>query len=707
MKYLFKTIGNDNAIRKSKFCIFLLFALNISLLTAQGKYDFIGNQQPMRIGAYYYPEQWPESQWERDMKKMADLGFEFTHFAEFAWGLLEPEEGVYDFGWLDRAIDIAGNNGLKVIMCTQPCTPPAWLANKHPEILLMTEHYNQREHGTRANMSIANDLFREYTEKITREVAIRYGNNPHVTGWQLENEPYGHKDYSPASQEKYRQWLRNKYQSIDNLNAAWGTAFWSQHYNNFEQIRIPTLHFTGWGINPHQMQDYNRYNADIVADFLDFQARILKEHIADFQWITTNYISHIEGADARRTKELDFSSYTCYLVYGDANIGDLGFRIGWPQGIDFGVAFHKPIGGVTGIMELQPGQVNWAQINPQVLPGAIRMWLWNAWGAGNNYVCTYRFRQPLSGSEQFHHGIMRPDGVTLSVGGKEYVQFIEEFNKIANAQPGSAAEPQWRNRIRTAIHWTHDNRWDLNGHKQTSKWNSMDHMFKYFDIVRSTGAPFEFVDHNTDLSAFQYLIIPAHQMVNQELVANWEEFARNGGTIIMSPRTGMKDMNGHLWEDVWAKPVSDLIGAEIDFYDVLPENVSGKIMYKKARHNWEIWADVMIPGQGTEVLATYDDQYYKGKAAVVSRNVGKGKVIYIGVDTQKGDLEKMIVRDIYKTSGAPIKDLAEGVYYHFRDGVHVAVNYSSTTAKLDIPSTAKLLLGTRNLPPAGVTVWRE
>ena len=555
------------------FYVFSQFYLCFSVAVAQNhKYSFVGNNQPMRIGAYYYPEQWPENQWERDLKRMAELGFEFTHFAEFAWSRLEPEDGKFDFEWLDRAVEIAGNNGLKVIMCTQSCTPPAWLVEKHPDVLLENEMYFRREIGTRASMSFANDTFRYYVERITRKIARHYGNNPNVIGWQLHNEPYGHKDYSPASQEKFRKWLQGKYLSVENLNSDWGNAFWSQEYNHFGQIRIPTEHYTGWGINPAQLLDYNRYNADMVADFLDFSTRILKEYVSSDQWITTNYISHIENADARRTNELDFSSFTCYLVYGDPGIGDLGFRIGWPQGIDFGTAFYKQIGGHTGIMELQSGQVNWSKVNPQVQPGAVRMWLWNAWSAGNNFVCTYRFRQPVFGFEQFHHGIMNPDGITLSQGGKEYAQFIQEFKQLKKHEQGNVAASV---PLKIAMLWTHENRWDIENHKQTNKWNTMGHMFRYFDIARSTGLPIEFIDEYTDLTDFQFLIVPSLQMLDSALVQKWYEFAENGGNIIISCRTGIKNKKGHLWEVEWAAPINGLIGSRINFYDVLPKGVSG------------------------------------------------------------------------------------------------------------------------------------
>ncbi len=357
-------------------------------------------------------------------------------------------------------------------------------------------------------------------------------------------------------------------------------------------------------------------------------------------------------------------------------------------------------------MELQPGQVNWGEINPQVMPGAVRMWIWDAFAAGNNYVCTYRFKQPLFGFEQFHHGILKTDGETLSQGGKEYVQFIEEYNNIKNELDNDAELPAHLKEINTAILWTHDNRWNLNIDNRTSKWNTMQELYKYFDIARSVGAPIELVDKNTPLDEFKVLIVPAYQILEKETVDKWEQFVENGGSLVLTYRTGIKDKNNHLWEGRWAEPINDLIGANIEFYDLLPNDVSGEVSYNDDTFKWEIWADILSPGNNTEVLATYADQYYKGKAAVVSRKIGKGTVTYIGVATKSGNLEKNIIRQAYREVSDQIFDLPVGVYVHWRDGIYVAVNYSSRVHELDINEKPKFLLGTKKIAPGGVCIWK-
>lgn len=226
-------------------------------------------------GAYYYPEHWDESQWERDFKQMHDLGFEFTHFAEFAWAQLEPEEGKYDFSWLDKAVALAAKYDLKVIMCTSTATPPVWLSRKYPEILIKNENGTVLDHGARQHASFASPVYRELAYKMIEKLAQHYGNDSRIIGWQLDNEPAIQFDYNPKAELAFLDFLREKYHhDIKALNDAWGTAFWSEVYSSFDEITLPKT--AQMFMNHHQILDYRRFAASQTNDFLNEQCLLIK-----------------------------------------------------------------------------------------------------------------------------------------------------------------------------------------------------------------------------------------------------------------------------------------------------------------------------------------------------------------------------------------------------------------------------------------------
>lgn len=693
---------------RKQFLILLLVLMSGLTVKSQSANRFFPDKDLITTGIYYYPEHWNENQWERDIKKISDMGFEFVHIAEFAWFKMEPEEGKYDFAWLDKVVNLCAKYHLKVVMCTPSATPPAWMRVNYPETFIMDGHYIRAENGTRGLGSIVNPQYRTFVEKIVTEMARRYGQNKNVTGWQIDNEPPANADYSPSSQEAFRQWLKNKYKTIDALNIAWGTAFWSQWFNNFDQVIIPNTNLVGWwGNNPHALLDFKRYCADAQAEFLDFQASVLRNFISKNQYITTNYTAVCTGADSRRTKKLDFATYTAYPNGGSDNTGDQGFRLGNSKVILFASEYYKSVGGVSGVMEIQPGQVNWGGYNPLLLPGTVRMWLYHAFAAGGKLACSYRFRQILYGPEQYHAGVILTDGVTPSQGGEDYMQFMKEIKELRKQYRPEAKMPGKLAARATAIIWNLENYWTIDRQKQTFQWDTWNYPVKFLELGKSLGAPVDVVSETTDLSKYKVVIVPAYEMADSALVKKWNDYAEGGGHLIVTCRTATKDRAGHFWEGEIAAPISGLIGAHVKTTDMLSSYKNGDVLMKSNHYNWNNWADLLVADKNTEVLATYDNQFYKGKAAVVKHKIGKGSVTYIGVDTDDSKLEKDILRDIYHETGATTEDYPQGVYVYWRDGFYIALNYSSANYSMNLPASAKILVGEKVLEPAGVLVWSE
>ncbi len=693
MKYLIKLIA-------------LVFI--VSQVKGQNALGFFPKENLITTGIYYYPEQWSENQWDRDIKTIAEMGFEFVHIAEFAWFKMEPVEGKYEFSWLDKVVQLCEKYHLKIVMCTPSAITPTWVRVNYPETFIMYGNYIRGENGTRGLGSIVNTKYRMFVKNIVTEMAKRYGKNKNITGWQLDNEPPAIPDYSPSSQEAFRQWLKKKYTTIDALNIAWGAAFWSQWLNNFEQVIIPNTTLVGWwGNNPHALLDFKRYCADAQADFLDFQATILRNNILHTQYITTNYTAVCTGADARRTKKLDLATYTAYPNGGNANLGEQGFRLGNHKDVLFASAFYKSVGDITGVMEMQIGPVGWGTYNSQLLPGTLRMWLYHNFGAGAQLACSYRFRQPLFGAEQNEVSIIKTDGVTASQGGEEYMQFNKEMQELRKQYQPNAKMPEKLLSKSTAILWNLENYWSIDRQKITQQWDAWNYPIKFLEITKSLGAPTDVIAETDDFSKYRFLIVPAYDLVDSALVKKWETYVANGGNLIVTCRTATKSRDGHYWEAAIAAPISTLIGAKINVSDKLPGNGNGDIVMKSNHYHWNNWGDLLIPGKNTTVLATYDNQFYKGTAAVVKNIIDKGTVTYIGVDTDDGKLEKDIIREIFANAGALTDDFPPGVFVYWRDGFYVAVNYSSNNYTMDIPGTAKILVGEKILKPAGVCVWSE
>lgn len=698
-------------IRKS--LLFLILILVVNVYSNANIDSSFPKDQLFALGSYYYPEQWDEAQWERDLKKMSEMGISFTHFAEFAWAMLEPEEGKFDFTWLDKAVNIARKYGLKVILCTPSPTPPIWLSTNYPDVLIVNEYGMRLQHGRRQHASWSSDRYRKYVSRIVGLLAERYGNNPTVIGWQIDNEPghYGALDYSENAQNKFRIWLENKYGNIDNLNRIWGNSFWSENYQNFGQIRLPNQQATPDKlVNPHAMLDMNRFMSDELASFINMQADILHGKINKNQWVTTNLIPVFNPADPVKMNKLDFTTYTRYLVTGhNSGIGEQGFRIGKPEDIGFSNdQFRNFIGNEFGVMELQPGQVNWGIFNPQPFPGAVRMWVYHVFAGGGKFVCNYRFRQPLRGSEQFHNGMILTDGVSLSPGGKEYVQIAKELKTLHKKYDESAVMPQSMAVRRTAILFDMNNYWEMEYQKVTFQWSTMGHVHKYYNKLKSIGAPVDVICEDKDFSDYPFLVAPAYQLLDSALVKRWEKYVANGGHLVLSCRTGLKNRENKLWEAPLGAPILGLCGIQSMFFDHMPDNLWGKIIAPGGENfEWNNWADVIIPEDGTEVWAEYTDQFYKGNACVVHKKIGNGSVTYIGADTDDGKLERYVLERLYREAGVKTENLPYGIVKEWRDGFYIALNYTSESYDLNLPSNCEIIIGKSVLQPAEVTIWKE
>ncbi len=368
--------------------------------------------------------------------------------------------------------------------------------------------------------------------------------------------------------------------------------------------------------------------------------------------------------------------------------------------------FFRPLKGMYGVMELQPGQVNWGSVNPQPLPGAVRLWLWHVFAGGSKFTCTYRYRAPLYGFEAYHYGIVGTDGVTPTPGGKEYAQFIGEIRRLREKASPAAPVPAAYARRTTAILLDTDSIQAINLNRQTTEWNTEAHLLKYYRALKSFGAPVDFVRDGAAFERYPVLVVPAYQMIDENLVARLTRYAEQGGTLLLTCRTGLQNRSGHLWEAKFYQPMLKLIGADIESYDLPMPHAPNKVRFGAQEFEWSGWGDLLKPQPGAATWATHQGDFYAGTPAVVSRTLGKGTVTWVGVDTRSGELERQVLARLFAERGIGIERYPEGVLVEYRDGLGIALNYSDKDYGMALPAGAEVLIGDNTLRTAGVLVWK-
>lgn len=403
------------------------------------------------LGTCYYPEHWPREIWIEDAQRMADAGLTWVRIGEFAWARMEPVQGQYDFDWLDDAIEILGNAGLKVVLGTPTATPPRWMIDKYPDMLAVDAQGNPRKFGSRRHYCFSHEGYKSECARIVTALAERYGRNPHVAAWQTDNEYSCHNttlSYSDAARQAFRGWLRNEFPAkgndgdIEALNAAWGNVFWSMDYDTFDQVDLPNLTVTE--ANPSHRLAFMRFSSNQVVRFNRLQTDIIRAHsdapIAhNYMGLTTDFDHFAVGAD------LDIASWDSYPLgfLEDRVVADDTYKRRFArQGDPDFQAFHHDLYRAVGrgrwwIMEQQPGPVNWAPYNPAPLPGMVRLWTWEAFAHGAEAVCYFRWRQAPMAQEQLHAGLLRPDSVAAPAMA-EAQEVAAELSQCADMAPAQA-----------------------------------------------------------------------------------------------------------------------------------------------------------------------------------------------------------------------------------------------------------------------------
>ncbi|MGV1684619.1 beta-galactosidase [Sphingopyxis sp. NJF-3] len=628
------------------------------------------------LGSAWYPEQWPESAWEEDLRLMRGHGANVVRIGEYAWSRMEPTEGRYEMGWLVRAVRLAGKYGMKVVIGTPTDTPPAWMTQKYPDTLQVDGSGKRLGHGGRRQFSISSQRYRAFARTIVTKMAEALKDEPNVIGWQIGNEPTD-ESYDPEARAAWVAWLKQRYGTLDKLNAAWTTAYWSQTYTDWEQVP-----FNNDKANPGWMLELKRFITSQWRAFHRNQIDALRAVIGDKQFITINFgglgwANRFDRYDMNR--DLDVTSWDDYVGMGHLK----PYRNG---------ATHDLVRGWKRqnfwVMETQPGFVNWAPVSNMLYPGETRALAWQAVGHGADAVLYWQWRNALNGQETMHGSIVGPDGKPLPIYA-EVEQIGRDFAKASAALAGTTPVSP------VAILQDYPSRWAIDFQLHHKDYDQIEVLLDYYRPLKNALGAIDVVEAaEAPLARYKLVVAPSLNVITDAAARRLADYVRGGGHLILGPRSGMKDEYDRLEPVRQPGPLAALLGGQVEQYYALDEEIavgSGKA---------SIWAEALsTSAPDTEVLLRYGQAngWLDGKPAVISRKVGKGRITYVGALVDDAVMKGLIDGALNDAGVARAFAVPENVELMTREGegreIVILVNHGREPREVTLPAAMTDVLG--------------
>ncbi len=652
--------------------------------------------EQLHFGVDYYPEHWEQARWDRDAALMRDMGIQMVRMAEFSWHKLQPREDVFDFGWLDEAIELLGKQGIYTIVGTPTAAPPAWMVHKHPDIFPVDREGRIRGFGGRHHDCQSNPTYRSYIRKLVAKMAEHYGQNPYVIGWQPDNElGNSHQELCTCAscRQHFQEWLRRKYQTAEELNRAWGTAFWSQEYNDFEEVPAPRITVTGE--NPSAMLDWKRFCSDLIVDFTREQVEIIRRY-AKNQFVTHNYMGFADKVDYYKLGELlDFVSHDQYP--GGFYLPETPHERNHILAATLDVVRsykNQPF----WIMEQQSGITGWEIMGRAPAPGQLSLWAMQSIAHGADAVVFFRWRTCAMGTEQYWHGILPHSGNP----GRRYEElqdFIHEVNPLMEKLHGSMPQAQ----VGIVFSFEQEYAFQIQPHHKDLSYTGQ--VQKYYRALYEQNIPADFVPEQGDFSKYKLLLAPLQYLMSPELEEKYLDFVRQGGHLLLTMRTGVKDKtNLCMTEGELPGRLSEAAGVEVLDYDCL-RDAQVKVLFGEEEFVANIWSDLLRLLPGTETLATYGSEFYEGEPCITAHAYGKGVCYYVGTEPGEALMDRLLAQ-ICKNAGAepilpPVTDVECMVRENDRERFLFVLNHAGETRSYQAPEGYRLLKGQQagNLRP--------
>ncbi len=654
----------------------------------------IPGQNAIMVGAAWYPEQWPESRWEEDLRLMEAADLKVVRIAEFAWSRMEPSEGNYDFDWLERAINLAAKHHIVSVLGTPTAAPPAWLTQKYPDTLRVEEDGRRVTHGNRAQGAASSPHYKEFCRRIAEQMAIRFGHNPNVVGWQIDNE-YSAKSYDDVTRQEFQDWLKAKYKTLDNLNTRWTTSYWSQTYDNWGQIPIPVGEH-----NPGLMLDWRRFFTDVWTSYQQNQIDAIRKHAEPRQFITSNFMGFFDGFDHYKVNEaLTFASWDDYVGSGHVDAAFNGLTHDLTRG------FKRQN---FWVMETQPGAVNWSPLNNFLNRGEARAMAWQAIGHGADAVNYWQWRSALNGQEEIHGVLVGPDGTPVPFY-DEAAQTAHEFAKVESSFRDTQPLSQ------VALLGSYDSHWALQFQRHTQKYDEIGLLKSYYQALRQISQSVDVVSAYAPLDGYKLVAAPNLNVLPKDLADHLLEYVRKGGHLVLGPRSGMKDEFNGLLPQRQPGFLVDALGARVEQYYALEKDVPVSGAWGNGQAS--IWAEQLKSlSPGDEVLLKYGkgNGWLDEQPAVITRAYGKGRITYVGAVLDDKLMATAAEWMTQKSGVTPVfGPVPDDVEVSRRVGpgkqVFILINFAQENRRVSLTHSMKLVLDGKEgdaveLPPYGVAV---
>ncbi len=607
----------------------------------------------MYLGVDYYPEHWDIGLIDEDLTRMKEMGVNMVRIGEFAWHLMEKEEESFDFSFFDQVIEKVKKYGMKVMFGTPTATFPAWLAAKHPDILSEDINGVKRGFGGRRQYCYNSKTYEDYSLRIVEKLVTHYSKEEAIVSWQIDNE-LGHEGsdmcYCGSCHQSFQQFLEEKYDSINELNERWGTIFWGQTYNDFSEIPVPGKTITVY--NPAMMLDWAQFRSASLSGFAQKHLELVKRLKGDHQTVTTNLPGGFFGKwfdHNEFSRDLDFVSYDNYPVWGGLkepiSPAHLSMTLDFVRGLK-----KQNFWIVEELMGAQGHDI----IGYLPRPNQAQAWAWHAFAHGCNNMLFFRWRGMNRGAEQYCLGILDANNRTT----RKYKEVQQFFHEVKEHETlfDSPVEAE------VALLYDFDNIWSWRIQQENPQIDFTNEVLRLYEPFYRQNAAMDVIRYDQDFSGYKVVLVPVLKLVDARLVKRLEEFARNGGTVVMSYRAGVKDKDNNVrFGEMIPGELSGLLGIEVEESESLHEGQSVPAIAENGGNSLEvtIWRDLVKP-LTAKTMYRYNDRFYNEYACVTENEFGSGKAFYIGGGIGQ-EAVTSIAKKIMETTGIQMTESNKGV----------------------------------------------